>query len=61
MQAESTMGIFREIGLEMNETLKEIVARGNDAEIRKRRDGTFDVFEVEKKRQKPRGKMNKAH
>lgn len=47
-------GIFREISLEMCETLKEIASRGNDAEIRKRRDGTFDVFELEKKRRKPR-------
>ena len=54
MTSENNSGIFREIGHEMNETLKEIVSRGNDAEIRKRRDGTFDVFELEKKRRKPR-------
>ena len=54
MTSENNTGIFREIGLEMTETLKEIVDRGNDAEIRKRRDGTYDVFELEKKRRKPR-------
>ena len=54
MTGENNTGIFREIGLEMTETLKEIVDRGNDAEIRKRRDGTYDVFELEKKRRKPR-------
>ena len=57
MTSENNTGIFREIGHEMNETLKEIVSRGNDAEIRKRRDGTFDVFELEKKRRKPRKEL----
>ena len=54
MTNENNTGIFREIGLEMTETLKEIVDRGNDAEIRKRKDGTYDVFELEKRRHKPR-------
>ena len=54
MTGENNTGIFREIGLEMTETLKEIVDRGNDAEIRKRKDGTYDVFELEKRRRKPR-------
>jgi len=58
MTGENNTGIFREIGPEMTETLKEIVDRGNDAEIRKRRDGTYDVFELEKKRRKP-GKETK--
>jgi len=53
-ESNHNSGIFREIGQEMNETLKEIAGRGNDAEIRKRRDGTFDVFELEKKRRKPK-------
>jgi hypothetical protein len=48
-----TTGIFREISWEMNETLKEITDRGNDAEVRKRSDGSYDVFEVEKKKRKP--------
>ena len=48
-----TTGIFREISREMNETLKEITDRGNDAEVRKRSDGSYDVFEVEKKKRKP--------
>ncbi len=54
MTGENNTGIFREIGLEMTETLKEIVDRGNDAEIRKRKDGTYDVFELEKRRRRPR-------
>ena len=54
MTGENNTGIFREIGREMTETLKEIVDRGNDAEIRKRKDGTYDVFELEKRRHKPR-------
>ena len=58
MTSENNTGIFREIGHEMTETLKEIVSRGNDAEIRKRRDGTFDVFELEKRRRKPRKEPN---
>ena len=48
-----TTGIFREISREMNETLREITDRGNDAEVRKRSDGSYDVFEVEKKKRKP--------
>ena len=48
-----TTGIFREISREMNETLKEITDRGYDAEVRKRSDGSYDVFEVEKKKRKP--------
>ena len=54
-----TTGIFREISREMNETLKEITDRGNDAEVRKRSDGSYDVFEVEKKKRKP-PKSNRA-
>ncbi len=50
----SNSGIFKEISREMCEALKEIVDRGNDAEIRKRRDGTYDVYELEKKRHTPR-------
>ena len=53
-ESNHNSGIFREISQEMCETLKEIADRGNDAEIRKRRDGTFDVFELEKKRRKPK-------
>ncbi len=56
MDNSSNTGIFREISQEMFETVKEIASRGNDAEIRQRRDGTFDVFELEKKRRKPRKK-----
>ena len=37
----------------MNETLKEITDRGNDAEVRNVSDGSSDVFEVEKKKRKP--------
>ena len=50
MESTNNSGIFREISLEMCEALKEIAERGNDAEIRKRRDGTFDVYELEKDR-----------
>ena len=53
MESTNNSGIFREISLEMCEALKEIAERGNDAEIRKRRDGTFDVYELEKKRHRP--------
>ena len=52
----NTTGNFREIGPEMIETLKEIADRRNDSEIRKRRDGSFDVFELEKKQPKRRKK-----
>ena len=50
---ENNTGVFREVGQEMYETLKEILDRKNDAEIRQRRDGTYDVFELEKKRRRP--------
>lgn len=46
-------GVFREISQDMYELLDDITSRGNDAEIRKRNDGTYDVFELEKKRRKP--------
>ena len=49
-----TSGNFREIGKEMHDALEDITRRGNDAEIRKRRDGTFDVFELERKKRRPR-------
>ncbi len=50
---DNNTGSFPKIGKEMYETLKAITNRGNDAEIRKRRDGTFDVFELEKRKPKP--------
>ena len=49
----NTSGNFREIGKEMNDILEEITSRGNDAEIRKRKDGSYDVFELQKKKSKP--------
>lgn len=45
-------GSFPAINKEMCETLEDITNRGNDAEVRKRYDGTYDVFELEKKRPK---------
>ena len=45
-------GTFPAIGLAMCQTLRDITERGNDAEVRKRRDGTYDVFEVQKSRPK---------
>ena len=50
-------GEFREIDPEMAETLKDIFDRKNDAEIRLKSDGTYDVFEVERKKRKPRKKQ----
>ena len=49
----NTSGNFREIGKEMKDALEEITGRGNDAEIRRRRDGTYDVFELQKRKSKP--------
>ena len=49
----NTSGNFQEIGKELNDTLKDIIRNGNDAEIRKRRDGTIDVFELARKKRKP--------
>ena len=54
--AENRTGDFREISQEMYETLKDITRQGKDAIVKKRKDGTFDVFELEKKRRKPRKK-----
>ena len=54
MTVESNTGAFREIGEELCTMLKEIAKRKNDVEIRQRRDGTFDVFELEKKKRIPR-------
>ena len=54
MADKQTTGIFSEIGTEMCELLNDITSRGNDAEVRKRSDGSFDIFELEKKRRRPR-------
>ncbi len=51
--ADSSTGTFREINTEMYETLKDITGRRNDALVRPRRDGTYDVFEVEQAKRKP--------
>ncbi len=53
-------GEFREIDPEMAETLKDIFDRKNDAEIRLKSDGTYDVFEVERKKRKPRKKQTET-
>ena len=53
MRNNST-GTFMEVDLTMCETIREITNRGNDCEVRKRYDGTYDVFELEKKKPKPR-------
>jgi len=55
--AEETIGNFREMDEEICSTLKDIMAQGKDAEIRKRRDGTYDVFELDRKKRKPSGKQ----
>ncbi len=49
----NTDGNFREIGKEMNDAMKNITRKGKDIEIRVRRDGTFDVFELERRKCKP--------
>ena len=49
----TTTGDFREISQEMCETLKEITGRENDALIKRRKDGTYDVFELERTKRKP--------
>ena len=54
MAGKQTTGIFRETSTEMCELLNDITSRGNDAEVRKRSDGSFDIFELEKKRRRPR-------
>ncbi|MDR9824694.1 hypothetical protein RCJ22_03625 [Vibrio sp. FNV 38] len=51
--AESRTGDFREISQDMCETLKDITGRKNDALVKIRRDGTYDVFEVERKKRRP--------
>ncbi len=51
---DGTKGIFRAIDKDMCDTLEEITSRGNDAEVRKRYDGSYDVFELEKKRPTPK-------
>ena len=53
----STTGIFREISHEFCEAVKEITDQGNDAEVRKRIDGTYDIYVVEKTRHNPREKQ----
>ena len=50
---ENRTGDFREISQEMYETLKDITRRKNDALVKIRRDGTYDVFEVERKKRRP--------
>ena len=46
-------GEFQDISQDMYETLKDITSRNRDALVKARRDGTYDVFEVEKTKRKP--------
>ena len=53
-------GTFRELSPEMYRVIEEITRRGNDAEIKKRKDGTYDVFELERRKRKPRATVNET-
>lgn len=53
----NSTGIYREISHEFCEAVKEITDQGNDAEIRKRNDGTYDIYVIEKTKHKPRKKQ----
>lgn len=53
--AEETIGKFREMNEEICTALKNILSQGKDAEIRKRRDGTYDIFELDRKKCRPSG------
>ena len=55
-----TIGTFREMNEEICNTLKNIMDHGKDVEIRKRRDGSYDIFELERIKCKPSGRRKKA-
>lgn len=44
-----TKGDYQDINQEMCMTIKDITSKGNDAQIRQHRDGSYDVYEVEMK------------
>ena len=45
-----SQGAYPRIDRDMCKTLREITRRGYDAEVRMKRDGSYDVFMVQKKR-----------
>ncbi len=45
-------GDYQEVDQDMCEAIKDITRRGNDAEIRQHMDGSYDVFEVEKRKKR---------
>ncbi len=47
-------GCFREIDPEMAKAIREIMGRKSDAEIRRKKDGSYDVFEVKRTKHTPR-------
>jgi hypothetical protein len=53
--ADETIGTFKEINEEIYTTLKNVMEQGKDAEIRKRKDGTYDIFELDRKKCRPSG------
>ena len=50
--SNSNTGAFDGINQEVMAALKEITDNGNDAEVRRRQDGTIDVFELQKRKRK---------
>ena len=50
---EETIGTFKEISEDFCDTVKEIMKQGKDAEIRRRKDGSYDVFELDRKKHRP--------
>ncbi len=56
---EETIGTYKEISADMREAVMDITNRGNDVEIRKRKDGTYDVYELERRKRRP-AKTKKA-
>lgn len=50
--SNNNTGAFDGINQEVMAALKEITDNGNDAEVRRRQDGTIDVFELQKRKRK---------
>ncbi len=49
-------GSYQDVNQEMYNEIKDITSKGNDAQIRQHRDGTYDVYAVELKLQRKKHK-----
>ena len=49
MAKQQTTGNYQEVNQDMCKEIMDITRKGNDAQIRQHRDGSYDVYEIEMK------------